>query len=124
MAKAKKILEKSSVELQPYQGELDNMVYLREQSADYERVSKEMKEAADEIFIGLKNLLAVDEILLPTGTYSWVEKVGTDSVDTAKLKTILMQKGINSDIITQAFAEATTRRKSSKYAMWRPKKGE
>lgn len=119
----KKSVDYNDPEALKYSADIESMVLLRQQQADHEAIAKQMKDSADEIFIGLKNLLMADEITTKEGTYSWVVRGDTESIDTGKLKDALLKMGFDSDRVLEAFKAATVVKKGSQYAMWKGKKG-
>ena len=110
------ILNDPEGKLEPYKGDVEFMVALRQRSADAQKDAEQLKDEADEIFIGLVNLLNVEAIETDEGTYKWITKSGSERLDKKKLKEFLLQKGFDSDTINDAFAHATTVSAESKYA--------
>lgn len=99
-----------------YAGLIETMVNLRLESKDLEEQAKAKKTEADDLFIGLKDLLQVDVIETSLGTYRWVKKAGGSTFDQAKCKDYLLKKGIDSDLVVAAFKQAQKPKKNSEYA--------
>jgi hypothetical protein len=92
------------------------MVNLRLQAKALERQSGEKKLEADNLFIGLKDLLNVDVVETDLGTYRWVKKAGGNTFDQGKCKDFLLKKGVNSDLVAEAFMQSQKKKKDSEYA--------
>lgn len=115
-----KIVYDEEGKLRGQETRVETMVRLRQEAADLEHAAAGLKLAADDIFKTMANELKLDAVVTDEGTYRYVSKAGSSKLDQGKLKLYLLEKGVNSDVVADAFKAATKKGKGSEYVAFFP----
>lgn len=84
--------------------------------------AKDLEELANAMFMGLHEAVGVDVVESDVGTLRIISKENS-RVDQDKVKDYLMKKGVDSDLITDAYTKATKKSTSTYVGFYPPKKG-
>ena len=105
-----------------YEKALEEAIDTRLRAKALEEEAKQLKELADVMFMSISEATGILAVESASGTIRVVEKAGAAKLDKGKVKDYLIKKGVDSELVLDAFDKATTTGKPSKSVGFFPPK--